>query len=321
LKGWLEHGLAVLLSVCLILPWSGVALAAGTTQSQRAAGYANSSWAIGVVVPEGAGLLGGGGVHWGSVTNVTASLSLPDIESPDRTVYSVLSVMTSDGSVLQAAAGALPNRTGWLTFAWLAQGAASLTPTYLWVLNATEPAIGPRANVSISIFLASGAWSLSVNDLDSGSMVTRQFPPGPASTLKAGDQEVFALESYSKTPGTFSGMGNLTLNAILLDGKVVTSGCYLYSDWDMVHNPLFVVGSSGSSPPSFVYAREGNLPGSYIWSYVGVWVMQGDPFTGQVEALVVVAVVGAAAVSGLGIWLAKKSSASRVPDSRPSSAS
>jgi hypothetical protein len=308
LKGWPEHGLAVLVSVCLILPMSGVTMAAGTTQSQQAAAYANSSWAIGIVVPEGAGVLGGGGVRWGSVTNVTTLLSLPDIESPDRTVYAVMSVMTSDGSVLQAAAGALPNGTGWLTFAWLAQGAASLTPTYLWVLNATEPAMSPRANVSISIFLASGGWSLSVTDSNSGSTVTRQFPQGLASTLKAGDQEVFALESYSKTPGTFSGMGNLTLSAILLDGEVVVSGCYLYSDWDMVHNPLFVVGSSGSSPPSFIYAREGNLPGSYVWSYAGVWGVQNDSFSGPLDVLALGAVASAVALGGVVVWLARRKS-------------
>lgn len=301
MKGGLEHGLAVLVSVCLFLPGSELALASGTAQWQVAAGYENASWAIGIVVPEDAGLLGGGGVHWEGVTNVTASLVLPDMESPDRTVYAILSVMTSDGSVLQAAAGALPNRTGWLGFAWFVRGADSAAPTYTWVLNASEPAMSPSANVSISIFRASGAWSLSVTDLDTASRVARSFPAGAASTLKAGDQEVFAFESYSRTQETFRDMGNLTLNSVWLDGRRVESGSYLYADWDMVHNPLFVVGSSGTSPPSFIYAKE-SISGSYFWSYAGVWVVQGSLGIGEGQVLVVAVLAVTVALGTLGAW-------------------
>jgi len=305
LKGGLELGLAALVSVCLLLPGPEAALASGTAQWQLAAAYDNSSWAIGVVVPEGAGLLGGGGVQWGGVANVTASLVLPGIASPDRVVYAILSVMTSDGSVLQAAAGALPNRTGWLGFAWLVQGADSGAPTYTWVLNASEPAMDPEANVSLSIFRASGMWRLSITDLDTGSKAARSFPAGPASTLRGGDQEAFALESYSRTLGTFSSMGNLTLNSLWLDGKRVVSGCYLYADWDMVHNPLFVVGSSGSSPPSFVNAK-GDPSGSYFWSYSGVWGAQVDPVAGVDQVLVAVTLAGAVALGTLGVWWVRR---------------
>lgn len=319
MNGKLELVLAALVSVCLFLPGPEAALASVTTQGQPADAYANSSWAIGVVVPEGAGLLGGVAVRWDGVNNVTASLALPDIASPDRTIYAILSVMTSDGSVLQAAAGALPNRTGWLGFSWLVQGADSGAPTYLWVLNASEPTMGPRANVSISIFRASGGWNLSVTDMDTGSKVVGSFPPGPSSTLKAGDQEVFALESYSRASETFSGMGNLTLNSLLLNGNTVLSGCYVYANWDMVHNPLFVVGSSGSSPPSFIDVR-GRPSGSYIWGYAGVWEAPVDPIAGVTQVLVALALAGAVALGTLGVWWIRKRRLSG-PDFTPGAAS
>ena len=305
MRDWPNPGLAVLVSVCLFLPGFGAALASGAAQSQPVSVYPNSSWAIGIVVPEGAHMLGGNGVRWEDITNVTASLALPDIESPDRIVYAILSVMTSDGSVLQAAAGAWPNGTGWFVFAWLVQGADSGTPSYQWVLNGSTPEMSPLANISISIFRTTGLWGLRVADMDNGSSVEKEFPPGPAPALKVGDQEVFALESYSRTLATFRNMGNLTLNSILLDGKKVTSGCYLYSDWDMVHTPLFVVGSSGSSPPSFIYAGEG-LAGSYFWDYLGVWGVQTEPFAGLVEVLAVVAVAGAVTLGGMAVWLAMR---------------
>jgi hypothetical protein len=307
LRGFLDPALAVLVSVCLFLPGFGAALAPGTSQSQPVSPYPNSSWAVGVVVPEGAHLLGEGSVQWQAITNVTAFLTLPNIESPDGIVYAILSVMTSDGNVLQAAAGALPNRTGWLVFAWSVQAVDSGTPVYQWVLNASTPEITPLANISISIFRSSGLWDLRVIDMGNGSSVEKPFPPSPASTFMVGDQEVFALESYSRTLATFRGMGNMTLYSILLDGKKVTNGCYLYTGWDMVHNPLFVVGSSGSSPPSFIYAGEGPAT-SFFWDYVGVWGVQGNPFGSLAEVLVVVSGGGAIALAGLGIWLARKKS-------------
>jgi len=303
LRRSLGPGLAFLVSVCLFLPGFGAVLASGTTQLQ--ATYPSSSWAIGVVVPEGAQVLGGGSVRWEDVTNVTASVALPNIESPDGIVYAILSVMTSDGSVLQAAAGAMPNRTVWLSFAWSVRGAGSLTPSYQWVLNASEPEMNPMTNVSISIFRMSGLWAFRLTDAGTGSSVEKSFPSGPGPVLRAGDQEVFALESYSRTLATFRGMGNLTLYSILLDGNKVTGGCYLYGGWDPVHNPLFVVGGSGSSPPSFVYAAEGPV-GSFFWDYEGVWGVQESPVGGLAEILVVVSVAGALTLGGLGVWLARK---------------
>jgi len=305
LTGSLNTGLALLISVSLLFPGFVPPLSVGQTQSQPVSPYPNSSWAIGVVVPEGAQLAGGGNVQWEAITNVTASLVLPNIESPDGIVYVVLSVMTSDGSVLQAAEGALPNRSGWLAFAWSVQGADSSTLSYQWVLNASTPEMSPLSNISISIFRTPELWELKVTNVGTGSSVEKSFPPGPASALKAGDQEVFALESYSRTLATFQSMGNLTLNSILLDGKKVTNGCYLYGGWDMIHNPLFVVGSSGSSPPSFIQAGEGS-PGSFFWDYMGVWGVQESPLGGFAEILIAASVAGSLTLGGVGVWLARK---------------
>jgi len=305
LKGSPNRGLAVLVCVCLILPGFGTALTSGTSQPQAVATYPNSSWAIGVMVPEGAQMLGGGSVNWEGITNVTATFALPNIDSPDGIVYTIVSVMTNDGSVLQAAAGALPNRTGWLVFAWFIQGAGSATQSYQWVLNRSAPQMSPLANISISIFEVSGLWSLRVSDMGTGSSVEQPFPPVPASTLRVGDQEVFALESYSRTVATFLGMGSLRLYSILLDGEKVTGGSYLYGDWDLVHNPLFVVGSSGSTPPSFINAGESSA-GTYFWNYTAVWAAQENPFGGLAEVLAAVSVAGALTLGGVGVWLARK---------------
>jgi len=252
-------------------------------------------------------MVGGGSVSWGGTTNVTVSLALPDIDSPDGVGCAILCVMTSDGSVLQAAAGALPNGTGWLGFAWSVQGAGSLKPSYQWVLNASGPEMSPLSNVSISIFRTSGLWDFRVSDADTGSSVEKAFPSGPAPALRVGDQEVFALESYSRTSATFRDMGNLTLYSILLDGNKVTGGCYLYSGWDPVHNPLFVVGSSGSSPPTFINAGEGPA-GSFFWDFAGVWGVQDGTFASLAEIVVVVGVAGALTLGGVGFWLARKKS-------------
>ena len=305
MRRFLGPGLAVLVSACLLVPGLGAVMPPSTLQLQTT--YPSSSWAIGVVVPEGTQMVGGGSVSWGGTTNVTVSLALPDIDSPDGIVYAILSVMTSDGSVLQAAAGALPNGTGWLGFAWSVQGASSLKPSYQWVLNASGPEMSPLSNVSISIFRTSGLWDFRVSDADTGSSVEKAFPSGPAPALRVGDQEVFALESYSRTSATFRDMGNLTLYSILLDGNKVTGGCYLYSGWDPVHNPLFVVGSSGSSPPTFINAGEGPA-GSFFWDFAGVWGVQDGTFASLAEIVVVVGVAGALTLGGVGFWLARKKS-------------
>jgi len=278
-----------------------VAFAQGPSPSNSS--YPNTSWALGVVVPEGSGLQDGGKVQWGSVTNVTAEVVLPNITSPDRNIYAVISVMTEDGSVLQAAAGALPNRSVWLSFAWFIPDVNSAQLNYDWILNASGPQIAPRSNIVVSIFHASGSWNLRVADLDSGQAVVQRFPEGISPALRSGDQEVFALESYSKAGSTFQDMGNLTLSALLLDGTRVVSGFYSYSQWDPNHSPLFAVGSSGATLPSFIYLGEGP-EGSFFWDYASVWPTTGGTAAGLFQILAVGLSTAAIALVGAAAWLA-----------------
>jgi hypothetical protein len=258
-----------------------------------------------VVVPEGAGLLEGGGVRWELVSNVTVEISLPNITLPDRNVYAILSVMTNDGNVLQVAAGDSPGQSDWLAYAWSVSNVNSAEPTYQWLLNASEPRMPPGGNVSMSIFQRSGVWNLRVTNALSGTPAEVSLPSGIAPTLRVGDQEVFALESYSRTGATFQDMGNLTMEALLLDGRKVTGGFYTYAGWDPDHNPLFVVGSSGSSPPTFIYIGEGP-EGSFYWNYAAIWEVQGNPLAELVEVSVAVMLVVTLTVVGTTIWWIRK---------------
>lgn len=259
--------------------------------------YPNVSWALGVVVPQGAGIQGGGRVQWGSVRNVTAQVTLPNITRPDGIIYAVLSVMTSDRVVLQVAAGASADKDGWLAYSWCIRGLGSGPLSYQWMLNASAPRMDPNGNVSLSIFESSGVWNLRVSDADSGLSVEKAFPTGVGTSLKEGDQEVFALEAYTRTAETFRTMGNLTLGAVWLDGRKVVDGFYSYGQWDPNHSPVFIVGSSGSSPPSFIFLGE-SPPGSFFWTFSGTWLFGGGPTDGVEAVAILGLVVGALTLVG-----------------------
>lgn len=279
--------------------------AAGTSDLVSVAGHAypTASWAVGLVVPEGSSLQGGGKVRWEGVSNITAAVTLPSISLPDDIVYAVLSVMTTTGSVLQAAAGIRPDDGNWSSFAWLIPSTASVPLVYQWVLNASGPTMAPGTDVSISIYQSSGEWSLKVSNERTGGSVTEHFPPGVGASVRAGDQEVFALESYSRSGATFQNMGNLTLTGLFLDRSKVVGGVYAYSDWDPAHNPLFAVGSAGASPPSFVSFGQA-LDGSFVWGYATVWKSTGDVMATIAVVLAMVAVV--LGVVGVVLWKTKK---------------
>ncbi len=289
----------------LMLPTSMVARAQQTTAPPPGSVYPNVSWALGIVVPEGAGLQGGSRVQWGSVRNVTVQLMLPNITRPDGIIYAVLSAMTSDRVVLQVAAGAAPGRDGWLAFSWCIRGLSSGPLTYQWVLNASGPSMAPKGNISLSIFEASDVWNLRVSDSDSGLVLKKAFPSGISTSLNGGDQEVFALESYTRNANVFQTMGNLTMGALWLDGQRVVGGFYSYGQWDPNHTPVFIVGSSGSSPPIFIYLGSG-APGSFFWTYSGAWVFDVSPLAGAGTIIVVVILVGALCAFGAVVMLTRR---------------
>jgi hypothetical protein len=79
-----------------------------------------------------------------------------------------------------------------------------------------------------------------------------------------GDQEVFALESYSTSNAVFAHMGDMILKTLDIDGRKVSGGWYPYGSWDPSHKPLFVVG--GLSPPSYISLGESENK-TLEWSY------------------------------------------------------
>ena len=275
--------------------------------------YTNTSWALGIVVPEGSGLQNGGAVRWQAVTNVTADVTLPNITLPDRNIYAVLSVMADNGAVMQVAAGALPNRSVWMTFAWFVPDASAAQVTYDWVLNASEPQVAPNSGIVLSIFWAPGGWNVKVSEAGSGRSVLRQFPSGASASLRSGDQEVFAVESYSRAQSTFRDMDNLTLDGLMLNGERVVRGFYTYSQWDPIHNPVFVVGSAGSSLPSFINIGEG-APGSFFWDYVATWPTSDGSPVGLAQLVIVAVLALAAAAVASAAWLVRNR---RGPEGRP----
>jgi len=304
LNNWgFTHVVLVIALYLLLLPASGgtiVAAPAVTSSTQNTitvGGYLSTSWALGTVVPEGSELQGGGRVSWETVTNVTAFVTLPNITNPARVVYAVLSVMAADGSIMQAASGVSPNRSAWLAFSWFISGTRADPVKYVWVLNSSEPEMRSGDHVSISIFRTSDLWGLKVFDEDTGTSAGRLFPPGVASSLRGGDQEVFALESYSKSVATFQHMGNLSLTSLLVDGQRVTKGFYFYGSWDPSHEPVFVVGSSGSSSPVFITLRQRG-DGSLVWGYTDSWRGGGGDYVGVLGVgVMVVLAAGSLAVA------------------------
>lgn len=76
LSTWFTKHLMTLLCITLILQ-SGDATAAQTlsrgAHDALQQGYVRNSWGLGVVVPDGSTLSGGGTLNWAVVTNVTAA--------------------------------------------------------------------------------------------------------------------------------------------------------------------------------------------------------------------------------------------------------
>jgi len=106
----------------------------------------------------------------------------------------------------------------------------------------------------------------------------------------AGDQEVLALESFSRTGAVFEGMRNLTLQSTFIDGRTVDGGYYPYNGWSTDHDPLFAVGGYGPSPPGFISLEQGRND-SYVWSYSGGWVQDSAPQLAVPVGMIMVALL------------------------------
>jgi len=296
---------AILISLLLVPVGTVRASNLGSSTAIHDAIYPSTSWAIGVVVPEGAQLEGGGTLKWEDVGNLTSLVSLPYFDRPSGIVYAVMSVMTRDGSVIQVAAGVYPNSSSWLVYSWAVGAVQTSKPTYDWVLNSSAPTMSSGDVVSLSIFRNQTGWNLKIVDQSTRTSVERPFPAGIALSLEAGDQETFALESYSRVAVDFQRMGNLTLSALLVDGRRVVGGFYAYSGWDPIKNPVFAVGSSGTSAPIFISLQE--VGDGFVWSYMSAWPGGTISDATALRVLVVASLAGAVAAICGAILVTRKS--------------
>jgi hypothetical protein len=248
------------------------------------AAFQQPSWGSGVVLPEGSKLEGGGALSWANARNITVVVQLPEIEFPSQTVYAIESVMTEDGTVLQVAAGIYPGNSGWLVYSMYIADVSQEPQRYIWVVNSSLPRAAPGDIESISVYRSQNeGWSFRVADMRTSSEVQHSFDLSSNQPIKPGDQELFALESYSWDYSTFEQMGSMALESIFVDGQRVSGGLYSYSGWDLVHSPLFIVG--GAAPPQFIsLGLNGSSEAS--WSYAEVW--QGDIQVGFNLAVVAV---------------------------------
>ena len=259
--------------------------------------YPSGPWGLGVVVPENARFSDGRHLSWGNATAVSVTMRLPNISFTDYPTLAVESVMAADGSVMQVAAGIYPNYTKWLAYAWYIQQVQTYPQTYEWVLNSSRPEMSAGAPVSLSIHLSLGRWKYCIEDLSTHQAIIGDYAVNVPLALKAGDQEVFAFESYSTSSVVFAHMGNLTLSSLTVNGRQIQADWYGYGSWDTHHNPLFTVG--GRNPPSYISIQE-TKDASWFWSY-HEWLGSGQAPPQRSPLTILVGVPTLAAIAAVAI--------------------
>ena len=237
---------------------------ATSNPTQDQSQYPSGSWGLGVVVPENSVFADGGRLSWANATMVSVSIRLPNMSFSDDPTLVVESPMAADGSVMQIAAGIYPTSTKWFAYGWYIRNVQANPQTYGWILNYSKPAMMAGDPVSLSIYLSQGRWHYRIEDLTTREAATGEYAPDVPPSLRVGDQEVFALESYSTSNIVFAQMGNLTLDNLTINGRRIASGWYGYGSWDTHHNPMFVVG--GLDPPSYISLQQ-KPDGTVVWSY------------------------------------------------------
>jgi hypothetical protein len=298
----LTLALLIFLSMATLLTTSSLAQVQGDEGKRTS--YPTGSWGLGIVVPEGSQLEGGGRVSWRNASEITAIIQLPNITRTDFAILSVLSIMVDDGSVLQVAAGLYPNMSNWLAYGWFIQSPEADPQDYAWVLNSSRPEMAAGAWVSLSVYTSSSGWGYSVEDISTHEAVKGKFMFDVSPFAKIGDQEVFGFESYSYSNLVFEHMGSLVLSSLLINGRRVTKGWYYFADWDTSHNPLFVVG--GLNPPPFIFTNE-LANGTVVWMY-GQWTGRGRTIPPSLpqSALAVLPIVAAIAAATIILSIRKR---------------
>ena len=273
-----------------------------TTPSSKSDAWqsVSQSWALGVVVPNGAQLAAETQLSWADIRNMSVLARLPNITEPVGVTYMILSAEGNNGAIFQVAAGIWPGSRTWSVFSWVVTGAEANSPEYTWILNCSAPQMNAGDLVSISMIVSPSQWNLSFKDVTIGAIKTASVPSPSLTGFAVGDQEVFALESYSRSVSTFRDMGNGTLLAIFFDEGKLAGGWYPYGGWDPAHSPLFVVGSS--SPPTYISIATEN-DGGVVWSYDALWT--GAVWNTGIQPIVF-AYVGLAALVPLAFLLGRR---------------
>ncbi|MEM3832228.1 MAG: hypothetical protein QW128_01330 [Thermoprotei archaeon] len=228
--------------------------------------YLKGSWALGVVIPNGAKLEDGTIVRWSEVKNITAIIKLPQIIETDGVIYIVLSAMTQSKTILQVAIGIEPNRTTWLTYAMIVTNISS-GANYTWITERGPPSMNNNDLIIISIYLSlhqnKYIWSYKIHDITTNVSYIGLLINDNSQAFMDGEQEVIALESYTKNEHIFMSMGNITLYALFLNNKRVVGGWYFYDGWDWTKHPLFVIGSI--QVPNYISISSDN--NTIYWRY------------------------------------------------------
>ena len=116
--------------------------------------YSNSgSWAVGVVVPQNS-LTDNGKVEWQNVGNVTAVFRVPIVSSTDYPIYIVMSLMTSNGAIIQVAAGLYQNMSTWGTDGMEIIHPSSYPLEYNSVVDSADPQISAGQLASMSLYVS-----------------------------------------------------------------------------------------------------------------------------------------------------------------------
>ena len=247
-------------------------------------------WALGLAFSDGTPLEGGYKLDWSKVSNITAIIKLPNITLVDNTIYLILTVMNSDEEVFQVAAGINPSEPIWLVYAFYIRNIAEYPQTYVWVANRTQPKMFPNDRISLALYrVQDEGWRYSAFNIRTGERATGLFPASNVH-LRSGEQEVFALESYTSNPNVFKEMGEVVLEGVYIDGLRIEGEGYVLGGWDPSHKPLFLVG--GGNPPSFIAVIRSTSQYKWVYSPVESWETSSTPiYIGLAYASTIVLVV------------------------------
>lgn len=278
-----------------MLPLKALLLIALIAPALQPSGWtAQQSWAVGVVVPQGAELENGARLVWSEVRNVTAIVTLPNISSTTGVIYVVLSAMAGNGEIMQVAAGLYPGSSSWYVYPMVASASGTI---YTQISGYSNQSIWPCNTLSMSIAAVNGSWWFSVVDLNTSKASSCSFGVPSSDALANGSQYVLALESYTSNSLSFSNMGVMVMDSLLINGVPLAGGEYVYSTWNGAGYPLFIVG--GASPPQFIYCYASG--GKAYWEYVQEWGQTPGQASPEIiyDVLIAAAVLNASALLAL----------------------